>query len=120
MPWPAPPSPPPPSSPSPSAGGGGSSAQHGPELRFHRGHADVARPAASAISAGFIHSAALSRTGAVLVWRSSDPQLRVQEVLGALAGERAPEGEGGYGWGARGLGRGAGLIPQPSSRCPGP
>ena len=60
----------------------------GEPLRFHRGHADVARPHAVAICAGAAHSGVLIATGVVLAWRSADPALVVQEVGGALAGKR--------------------------------
>jgi hypothetical protein len=58
----------------------------GGELRFHRGHADMARPLAAYAAAGVSHTSVLTATGAVLVWRSDDPQLVVREVQGDLAG----------------------------------
>lgn len=60
----------------------------GAPICFHRGHADVARPVAAAITAGAAHSSALTGSGVVLCWRSADPALQVQEVGGALAGKR--------------------------------
>ena len=75
----------------------------GAPLRFHRGHADVARPVAAAICAGAAHSAALTASGVVLCWRSADPALQVQEVGGALAGKRvvsiAAGARRGFHWG---------------------
>lgn len=59
---------------------------NGTELRFHRGHADMARPLAAYVAAGVSHTSVLTATGAVLVWRSDDPQLLVREVQGGLAG----------------------------------
>lgn len=63
-------------------------ASDGKPLRFHRDHADVARPEAVAVCAGAAHSSALTSTGVVLTWRSADPALLVQEVGGLLAGRR--------------------------------
>lgn len=57
-------------------------------LRFHRGHAEVARPAAVAVCAGAAHSSALTAAGAVLTWRSADPGLAAQEVTGGGLGGR--------------------------------
>ena len=70
------------------AGARDATASDGTILRFHRGHADVVRPEAVAISAGAAHSSALTATGVVLTWRSADPALVVQELGGALAGKR--------------------------------
>ncbi|MEW5312301.1 MAG: hypothetical protein WDW38_003944 [Sanguina aurantia] len=64
--------------------GGGAAAG----VRFHKGHADMVRPVATAIAAGYSHTSVITRDGAVLVWASADPGPRVQEVLGALAGKR--------------------------------
>jgi hypothetical protein len=70
----------------PLAGTRDASSAGGAELRFHRGHAEVARPVAAAVAAGAAHTSVLTATGAVLAWRSDDAQLAVREVAGALAG----------------------------------
>ena len=70
------------------AGARDTSTASGEPLRFHRGHAEVARPAAVAVCAGAAHSAVLTGAGVVLCWRSADPALQLQEVLGPLAGRR--------------------------------
>jgi hypothetical protein len=44
----------------------------------------VAKPQGAAIAAGFTHSTVLTRSGAVLVWASGDPQLRLVEATSAL------------------------------------
>ena len=56
------------------------------EVRFHRHHTDVVRPAAVAVAAGWAHTTVATRTGSVLTWRSADPALKAHEVLGPLAG----------------------------------
>ncbi|PNH00658.1 E3 ubiquitin-protein ligase [Tetrabaena socialis] len=58
-------------------------------VRFHRNHAEVVRPEAALVAAGLAHTSVVTRTGAVLVWRSADPALRAAEVGGALAGKVA-------------------------------
>ncbi|KXZ47089.1 hypothetical protein GPECTOR_38g326 [Gonium pectorale] len=58
------------------------------EVRFHRNHAEVVRPEAVLAAAGFVHTTVVTRTGAVLCWRSADPALRPTEVAGPLAGKR--------------------------------
>lgn len=58
----------------------------GEEVVFHKGQTAVARPLAVRIAAGAAHSSCLTQDGVVLVWRSADPLLQVQEASGALAG----------------------------------
>ncbi len=72
------------------AAGPAAAAALGEPLRFHRGHAEVVRPVAVAVAAGFTHTTVVTRTGCTLVWWSADPALRVQEVQGPLAGAHLP------------------------------
>lgn len=58
------------------------------QLVFHRGHAEVTRPHAVSVAAGYSETTVLTRDGALLVWRSGDPSLRLTEVNGPLAGVR--------------------------------
>ncbi|GIL71989.1 hypothetical protein Vretifemale_2403, partial [Volvox reticuliferus] len=60
----------------------------GLDVRFHRNHAEVVRPEAALVAAGYSHTTVVTRSGEVLCWRSADPALRPQEVGGPLAGKR--------------------------------
>lgn len=71
------------------AAGSGAAADVGEhQLVFHRGHSEMMKPHAVAVAAGFTHTTVLTRDGALLVWLSEDPGLRVHEVKGGLAGKR--------------------------------
>ncbi|GAX76187.1 hypothetical protein CEUSTIGMA_g3631.t1 [Chlamydomonas eustigma] len=58
------------------------------QLHFHKGHNDMHRPLAVSVSAGYSHTSVITTSGAVLCWASADPNLRVREVCGGLAGKR--------------------------------
>ncbi|GLI64055.1 hypothetical protein VaNZ11_007220 [Volvox africanus] len=60
----------------------------GLDVRFHRNHAEVVRPEAALVAAGYSHTTVVTRSGDVLCWRSADLALRPQEVGGPLAGKR--------------------------------
>lgn len=47
-------------------------------INFHKGHAEIARPCAIAITAGYAHSSCVTSSGSVLAWASEDPQLRAK------------------------------------------
>ena len=60
----------------------------GSMLRFQKGYKDVSKPQITQICAGAAHSSALTATGIVLTWRSADPYCQVQEIGGALSGQK--------------------------------
>ncbi len=60
----------------------------GTPLRFQKGYKDVLKPRIERICAGAAHTTALTTTGVALTWRSADPHCQIQELGGALAGER--------------------------------
>ena len=73
-------------------------ARDGTPLALHRGAAAAARPVAVAIAAGAAHSVAVTSTGALLAWRSTDPAARVEPVGGSLAGRRVVSAAAGKYW----------------------
>lgn len=70
----------------PGSGSGAADATAAAAVQFQRSRGEVVRPAAALLAAGFVHTTVVTRGGSVLTWRSADPALRAQEVLGRLAG----------------------------------